>query len=216
MARRTIFQITLAGMILASAGSLTACSTLDGPTAFSQKKVEVVEETFRAEFDTAKLDASGLSQIADHYSNHGEGPVDIIVTYNPKATGNTAMRASDNAARIAAMLRKAGVKNVNTEILPIHQSETSMTIVSYLSYRAQAPEGCLLLETLDDSRNENFRKYQLGCSSESFIAQQVARPADLLGRANTEEAGARKHANTLDVYKAISDVSTDIETESSQ
>ena len=148
MARRTILQITLAGMLLASAGSLTACSTLDGPTALSQKKVEVVEETFRAEFETATLDAAGLSQLAEHYSNHGEGPADIVVTYNPKVAGNSAMKASDNVARIAAALRKQGVKNIKTEILPIHQSETSMTHISYVSYRAQAPRK--LVKELDE------------------------------------------------------------------
>ncbi|PJB71909.1 MAG: hypothetical protein CO093_04110 [Alphaproteobacteria bacterium CG_4_9_14_3_um_filter_47_13] len=179
-----------------------ASCTLDSPTYLSQKKVEVVETTQQFEMETAKLDNAALKQIAAHYAGHGDGAVDVTVTYNPKAADNSAMMASNQAARIASALRAQEIGTVRTEILPVYESGSSMAYLTYKAYRAQAPEGCNNLEQIDDSAHENFRDYKLGCSTESYIAQQIARPADLLGRANTsEEADARKRANAIEAYK---------------
>lgn len=214
MARRNIISIAFAGLLLSAATQLTACS-MDSPTFFSQKRVEVVEETYSGEFETAAVDKAILEGIGRHYLFHGEGPVNVVVTYNPKGkSGNTAMNASDAAARIASALHKHDIKDVKTDILPIHESDKSMTSIEYMMLRAQAPTGCSLMEDVDDSRNENYRDYQLGCSTESFIAQQVAKPKDLLGRVSAEEPDARIQANTVELYKGGADLSTEVESES--
>ncbi len=186
-----------AGLVLL----LPACS-MDVPTTLTHNKAQVIEEMYRAETATAELDNEKLKWVASDYRDKGAGPISVTVTYNPKSKDNTASRASGNAARIAAVLRKEGRTEVNTEILPIHNSDSSKTLLNYVSYRAEPPKGCNNFEDIDDTVHEDYRKYELGCSTESYLAQQVARPADLLGRgAVREELGARKHANNLEGYK---------------
>ena len=204
MTRADTFKMSrflLAGFFLAGLFSVTGC-TLDAPTYMSQKKVEVTTRQERIEQETATLDDPALRQIAAYYADHGDGPVDIVVTYNPQSRDNTARHATDSAAHMASVLHKEGVRDVKTDILPIHASDKSVTYVKYMSYEAQAPEGCVGMEDINDIAHENYRDYQLGCSTETYLAKQIAKPKDLLGRTEvTEETDARKRANAVEAYK---------------
>ncbi|MCB9990822.1 MAG: hypothetical protein H6867_05515 [Rhodospirillales bacterium] len=201
MMNRKITQIALAGLMLGAVAVLPACS-LDSPTFYAQKKVEVVEDTRHIEAETSSLDAAALKAIAYEYDDHGEGALEVVVTYNPTSKSNTAMKASDNAARIAQGLRDNGVRNVKTEILPIHDDKPSLTQMSYTSFTAQAPEGCGDLDKIDDSSHENYRDYGLGCSTETYIARQIVRPKDLLGRDDiVDEEDGRKRGLVVESFK---------------
>lgn len=182
--------------------SLTAGCTLDSPTYYAQKKVEIVAQEQHYEMDAKKLDRQAARRIAADYARYGDGSVKITVTYDPKDSGNTAMMATDSAARIASLLRAEGVNAVESEILPVSGAGASTVLLSYDGYVARAPEGCDDFATIDDTAHENYRDYELGCSTETYIARQIARPKDLLGRdAITEETDARKRANAVEGYK---------------
>lgn len=199
---RKITNIIFGGIVIAAATSLSACS-LDAPSFATQKKVEVVQDVYQMELETAKLDETVLHGVAEHYLDQGAGPVAVTVTYDPASRGNTAMKATDNAARIASALRHLHVADVSTEILPVHGQDTSLALLSFTSYTARAPEDCGQMEAVDDTRLENYRDYELGCSMAGYFAQQVARPRDLLGGDEvTGEASARKRANVVEDYKA--------------
>lgn len=190
------------GMLIIAAIALSGCS-FDSPTFYSQKKVEVSEEVRHIEAETTQLDKATLSAIATDYLEQGDGPLDIVVTYNPSARGNSAMMASDNAARISQTLGHMNVNNVNIEILPIHHASVSKTLISYTAYTAHAPQGCTDFAMIDDSAHENFRPYELGCSTETYLARQIARPQDLLGRDGDEGVeDGRKRANVVEAYKS--------------
>lgn len=209
--RRITMTLFLAGCVSAAGLSLGGCS-MDMPTALSQKPAEVVQETKRIELNASEVDDQVLAGIAQDYLYSGDGPVDLTVTYNPASKTNTAMMASDNVARMAAALKRNKVPVVRTDILPVSGAETSLALFRFAGYRAQMPSGCTNFEDIDDKVHENFRAYQLGCSTESYIAQQVARPRDLLGRGDIqEETGARKHANNIEAYKWGANLLDDVE-----
>ena len=200
-AKHRIKQVVFAGVAVFAVFSLSACS-LDSPTNLSQKKVEVIEDIRHIEAETSSFDDETLKAIAYHYNDHGEGNIDVVVTYNPASKSNTAMKATDNAAHISAILRSHQVGHVKTEILPVHDDGASMTLMSYTTYRAQAPSGCGDMDGIDDSSHENYRDYGLGCSTETYIARQVARPKDLLGRDGiVEEDDGRKRALVVEAFK---------------
>lgn len=194
-------QFCFAGMMAVAAGSLAACS-MSAPTFMSRKKIEVVEDVRHLNMETARLDKAALSDIAGEYLDHGDGPVHVTVTYDPAVRGNTAMMATDNAARISSSLRRLNVGDVEAEILPVHGQAASTTLISYTNYTARAPGGCANFDTLDDNDPGNYRDYELGCSTETYIARQVARPQDLLGREGNENLeDGRKWGNVVEYHK---------------
>ncbi len=198
---RKITQVCFAGMLVMAAGSLSACS-MDSPTFMAQKHVEVVEDVKHIEVETAQLDEETITAIGAEYLRRGDGPIDIVVTYNPAARGNTAMMATDNAARITSVLGRMNVRDVKTQILPIRDAEASQTLLSYTAYTARAPQGCGDMELVDDAAHENYREYGLGCSTETYLARQISRPQDLLGRDDVEVVeDGRKRANVVEAYK---------------
>lgn len=199
MIGKKLTQVLAAGILAVSGASLTGCS-LDTPTAFTQKKVEVIEDT-RVLEETAILDEDALRVIADQYMSSGHGPIDITVTYNPASKTNTARKASEQAARVAQILKRNSVTDVETEILPVHNDQ-SLTVISYTYYTAQAPSGCGFLENISDEDLQDYKDYRIGCSTETYLAQQIARPKDLVGENEIEEdLDGRKQANVLGAYK---------------
>lgn len=206
--------LTIIALML-MAGPLAACA-LDRPTWINQDKLEVVEDLYRAELATAAVDRKTIGDMANHYRRYGSGPVQVLVTYNPKNANNSAMQATDSAARIAAALAREGVKDVRTEILPVHESDFSQTHVSYISYRAQPSENCVHEGDISDDGMENFRDYSLGCSFDSYVAQQVYRPSDLLGRQGNVETDAKKQLNNVEAYRWGTSLSGDVEADDTQ
>lgn len=183
---------------------MAACS-MDHPTFVNQGKMTVEEKPYHTELSTADLNDKAGSAVASDYSYKGTGPLKVTVTYNPKSRYyNTAMKATNAAADFARMLKKNGVEDIQTDILPVHNSETSMTYISYTRYSASPAEGCgETIDEIDDYQKDAYRSYKLGCSVQTYMAQQMAKPADLLGRSDVhEETGARKHANNIEGYKS--------------
>lgn len=195
--RKKILSVTAGGFVLAAAVTLGGC-TLDSPTTFSQKRAEVVAQPFHYEFETALVDTAALETIGRAYHRYGAGPLDLTVTYNPSAArGNTAMTATENAARIARVLARMGAETVRTDIMPVMGAEISMAHFDFSGTVARAPEGCTTFEDVDDSAHENYRDYVLGCGTETYVARQISQPSDLLGRAETDTEDGRRLGNVI-------------------
>jgi len=192
-----ILSLTMSGLMLAAIPMLSACS-METPTALSQKKVEVLEKSFHSEIETAAVDDAVMERISSSYKDSGRGVVAVMVTYNPAGhDGNTAMKATENAARIARGLGRHGIGQVETEVMPVVDSEKSFTHFNYSGYVAQAPEDCDVFEDIDDSVKESYRDYRLGCTTEAYVARQIARPADLLGQGGMDDADGRRLGNVI-------------------
>lgn len=179
---------------------LSACA-LDTPTQISKAPITVSQEMHSVSYDTVDVKQATLEGLRDHYLANGDGTIKVLVTYDPRSTKNTAMNASNNAGQIAQAMKKMGAKDVKTEILPVKDSgDTSETVFSYDAYAAHAPENCEFMGGIEGTDVAITDEYMFGCSRDMLLARQIANPQDLLGRAGTDTATARRHANWIPSY----------------
>ena len=195
--KRTALMACSCGVLLASA----AC-TLDHPTYYNKGQIEVREQRFAQEYVARTLNDSTIASMAQEYYKAGSGDLNVTVSYDPQSKTHTARNAAQLAADIASAFGRNGVSYVKTDILPVLNSGESMAYISFNYLEAHAPENCGRLDTMDDSAHENFREYELGCTTDTFLAQQVANPADLLGRAVSQDSIGRRDTNIVDAHKA--------------
>lgn len=195
--KRSGLMVLGCGLLLA----ITAC-TLDGPTNYTQNEIEIHEKHFSQSYAVSSLNEATLQGIAQDYYKAGEGGIDITVTYDPRSKSYTARRAAETAGNIVQVLNKGGVKHVRTDILPLKDSNQSTAHISYDYLEALPPEGCRRLDEIEDSAVENYKDYELGCSTDIFLARQVAKPGDLLGRAESQDSIGRRQTNIVDGHKA--------------
>lgn len=186
------------------AAPLTACSTdMYAPGSLNENRVQVQEQGFSENMMLDDVNDAYIQALARHYTKHGGGGMDLTVTYDPKSYRNTAMKASQSAARLVSALRDQGVSDVKTNILPVQeQGDDAHVLISYESYTARAPDGCTSMPGLDNSVVEYSKDYKLGCGVEMMMAKQVARPRDLMGQENTNTTSeGRSASNIVEVYR---------------
>ena len=192
-----------AGLLLASAVSvlyLTSCA-LDTPTDINKAPITVSKETYRVSYSADKVGDADILALRDHYLKRGEGPVNVLVTYNPRSKENTAMNASNKAGKIKMAMKKMGATDVNVEILPVKDSgDTSKVEFSYDIYEAHAPEGCDLMGGIEGTETGITSDYAFGCSQDILLARQISNPQDLLGRTASHETYARRQVNWIPSY----------------
>jgi type IV pilus biogenesis protein CpaD/CtpE len=176
---------------------LSACA-MDSPTTFNQKRAIVTEQVYLQEFREGELTPQTINEIARKYDKHGDGPTQVTVTYNPNDK-NGARAAMSQASQIAAAFEKAAMRDVHTDILPVHKIAHSTTLVRFNSFTASRPQNCpQTMAEIDDSSHWNYKDYNLGCSVESHLAAQVANPKDLTGRSGMDDAPARRLVNVIE------------------
>lgn len=185
---------------------IAVCLLLSGclaePTKLSQNKVQVQQEKFTDNVAVASLNDAAIKGLADHYRRHGDGPLDLTVTYDPKSKSSGAMRASDEAARLAGSMRGYGINNVRANIVPVHNSGGDMrALMSYMAYDALAPKDCSLMAGVDNRDISVEEDYKLGCSTETLFARQIARPKDLKGQGSGDTTDGRRSANIVEGYR---------------
>src|SRR5688572_7926413 len=122
--------------------SLCSCEMYQAPYT-SPNRMQVVEGDFFEQVAVAQASESYLQEIAAGYERHGNGPMDVTVTYDPSSKSNTAMRAGNAASRIGNTLHRNGVHDVNVSTMPVHaQGNASDVLIAYNSYVAQGPKDC--------------------------------------------------------------------------
>lgn len=189
--------------MLAAVLLLGACDAVvyNIPTEVNQERAEVYRDQVDFEVKTSALGAGHIQNMAKEYWRYGQSPMHVTVTYDPESRANTARNASEQAARIAGALRQQGVKSLDVDTMPVRGlGEESTTLVSYGRLKARAPKGCDATLDMDFVTFEQMDDYKLGCSIESHLAKQVARPKDLLGEDAMDSAEGRYSANNLETY----------------
>ncbi|MCB9965487.1 MAG: hypothetical protein H6855_05350 [Rhodospirillales bacterium] len=198
-------QGLMAGLGLLCLG-LAGCSQ-DHPGNMSLKRVEVHQAQFTDEIGETELTADKISRIASHYERYGgTTPLSLTVQYDPTSPSNTAMNASQQAARIAGKLRKAGVQDVKTEILPVRDlGEEAHILVAYDEFSAVAPD-CGQMPGMDNTKTDwkAVEEYGFGCSIETTISKQIARPRDLLGHEDgfSTDYDGRRVTNIIENHRS--------------
>lgn len=192
-------------VLIALAMVLTGCELYE-PSNVSTNKIRVEEEKISETVAVADLNDAALDRLSNHYRKHGDGPLELTVTYDPKSRNNGAMRANDEVARLSRELRMNGINNVEVGILPVNGAGNDMDVlVAYRSYNALAPEGCDVL--LSDDRGferDAYKDYKLGCTKDTLFARQVARPKDLRGTAPSGDptSDGRRSSNVIEGYRS--------------
>lgn len=185
--------------------ALMGCeSIVHEPTHLSQNKIQVSEEKVFENLAVADLDDGAIAGLAKHYTRYGDGQMDISVTYDPKSSAHTAMWASGEAARITEAFRANGVSYVVANIIPVNgQDADARALISYRSYSAHPPEDCEVMPGLTHHNIDVDEDYKIGCSVNTLISKQIARPKDLRGRSDDAlSSDGRRAGNVLDAYRA--------------
>ncbi len=203
--KNTKLTLTLPYTILAIVAIcmfLTACDLHEEATV-SREKMRLQETAFSEKVSTATMDEAALVAVARRYEKHGEGPLSLTVSYDPQSRTATAMHATDEVARMATVLRKRGVRHVETSIMPVKNSGSNMQVlINYASFDALGPEGCdKMLNGVDGRIDEFDEDYTLGCTKDTLFAKQIARPGDLGGRRIAPTTDGRRVANSTETYR---------------
>lgn len=185
-----------------SAGLLTACAPQSTPSMMNTSRVEMVRQTAIEEIPATKVDDVALTLLADDYRRYGNGPMDLAMIYDPKSKIYTAMHARNQLREIEAGLKERGIRAVQTRTVSVEKGQPSL-LISYDSVKAQAPTDCHTMPGIDDYQTtRDIAQYRFGCSTESLLARQIARPSDLMGRAaNNEPSDGRRASNVIDEYR---------------
>ena len=169
----------------------------------STSKLQLEEDVFQEDVAVEQMDDAYIASLAQHYAQQGDGAVELTVTYDPKSKTKTAMHAGQHIARISKAFRKNGVENVNTMILPVKgQGDNSRAIVSYSSYELTVPDDCTMMSGYSDRNVDPQEDYKLGCTRDSILAKQIARPKDMGGQTKDwKTSDGRRAANIVDRYR---------------
>jgi type IV pilus biogenesis protein CpaD/CtpE len=181
------------GLVLMAVGvaGLSGCS-VNSETWVNQDRVEVHQDHFTDTFDTASLTDEKLRAVGVQYYRFGNGPMDVVVSYDPKSRTNTAGLATRNKSRIEQALSLSGVRDLNIRTVASPGSgDVSKTVVTFPALTAMAPSSCGTIPGYDSApgvpeSGDMAAPYRYGCTVETLMAKQVSRPGDLLGRPGFE------------------------------
>jgi len=197
---KKIFKISLLLVLVSTTPLLGACSRTYEPGTVTPKRVQVEEDSRFEQYSLSELDDRAIDALALDYNRQGSSAMDMTVTYDPKSRTNTAMKATHEAARLSKALASRGV-SIKSNILPVAESGEIGVLVSYGGYNALAPD-CELMSGIEDRDHRTDLDYKMGCSVETMIARQVARPNDLLGRApSSVYKDGRGISNQIEGYR---------------
>jgi pilus biogenesis lipoprotein CpaD len=196
-------RTALLGCAVVLATGLGACSMQTDTDMPQYKKVRLERGPSEHAVPVAALDAAALEVFAKEYNSLGDGPLELTVTYDPRSRTNTAMNATEHAARIARELRYHGVTDIRTSILPVNaQGDSAEALMRYEAVTAHAPEGCDYMGGLDGKDTMPQNDYVYGCSTQMLLARQIARPKDLAGRDDLADRDGRRTAPSVETYRS--------------
>ena len=201
MRRQHIF---LTALLSASMGLMSACMDMSEPTSFNQERIVVEQDTFSRTMKTSAFDESYAYDIWNHYRRYGNSPVHLTVAYNPNNQNNASMDASVELARITAMLRKEGVRDISGDIMPVQDRDVphARVLISYKTAHARGPDCEHQLPGLESNNPYPNSDYKIGCSMDGLLAKQVSRSADLMGREELDPADSRRQSAIIDRYRS--------------
>ncbi len=181
--------------------ALSSCTMYDEGN-LTQNRAQVQHQIHTEKMAVSDMNDGAAEAVAQHYTRHGSGPAAVVVTYDPKAKDITAMKATEEAARIGSAMRRYGMRDIDTRIMPAHAEASGLVLVSYSSYTAHPPKDCGLLSGLNGEQVRYQEDYKLGCSIETMFARQVARPKDLFGQDMDDlSMDGRVVSNAVEVYR---------------
>ncbi len=186
-------------ILLLMVSGLNAC-TQNTPSMMNTSPVQVSQTTLMEQIPLNNLNDQIIEALAHHYNQNGVSDLDLTMTYNPTSSSFTAMNAVHELGHIKAALQKKNITNVMTQTLAVSNGSPSL-IISYDVMQAAAPHDCTSMPGLErDDTTRFLGDYKFGCSIETMLSKQIARPSDLQGNAGLGQRDGRRDAVILDPY----------------
>lgn len=175
-----------------------------------EKRAEVHQSLFAKRFKADEIDNDAIGELAKHYRRHGEGALNVLVTYKPEKNANKAYEASKKGSNIVKRIRAHGIETVNLDVARVEKEEkldAFETLIHYKQLHAKGPSDCKPMSVLTNAKpaynREDVRNYKLGCTIETMLARQVIRPGDLLGKSPISRTlhSGRRAGNIINRYE---------------
>lgn len=187
--KNKIFSLSVVSVLM-----LGACAPLHSPSSMNSNRVELTREMVVEQVPMTAVTENKLNVLANDYASNATGPLDLTLTYDPRSSSYTAMSALNDLKDIKMALHKKGIEKINTQTLAVTNAKP-LLMVNYDTISAQGPTNCDQMPGLNDNETGRFIEgYKFGCSTETLIAQQIARPTDLEGNAEMSERSGRRAA----------------------
>lgn len=183
--------------------ALSACE-MTSPSYVSTSPIEIRHDRYSETVPVDTVDQDFVRMIGEHYDRFGQGPVDVTVTY---ASGKAGGSAQKQANHIVDMLRRQGIDDVHASTLPVgDDTQINMAMINYNQVTAHAPRGCgphpaSTRDGLVSSEDGKFEDYRFGCGVDTYIAEQIVRPKELLGDATVDGASGERASTRLKDYR---------------
>lgn len=181
--------------------ALSAC-TQSTPTMMNTAQIELSRETSFEQIPLNAINDVNIAALAGQYRQYGSGILDLTMTYDPKSSVFTAMKAAQELKEVQTLLKKKGVFNLAAQTLAVPDGKPSL-MVSFDTVQARAPSDCGTMPGLNNNETGRFLgNYKFGCGVETMLAKQIARPADLEGNADMGARPARRDGIVTEEYSA--------------
>jgi pilus biogenesis lipoprotein CpaD len=202
--QRLFAKYDLPLMMLALVAVALAGCDMQSPSQISNSPIRITSEDYHETLPVASFDDEMATAIGKHFKTQGQGPVDVLVVYDPKSNDK---KATNEARRVAALLEKHGVGPVVTSTLPVNEAPTGYQLMlSYKQLKALPPADCGQhpadnRSSITGNQNGVYESYRYGCGIDTYVAQQVVRPRDLLGSDRIGPSDGSRYGNILKDYR---------------
>lgn len=172
-------------------------------TYMTPNRIQIEERQFEDTRKVSEASDAYLDAIANNYTAKGVGAVDLTVSYDPFTGKRSADNASAAANKIAERLEERGLRGARVSIKPVTgMGSASDVTIAYTAVNALPPKDCALMDGIESTTSEPDPTYKLGCSVDTFLVEQVARPKDLAGRVSDDTTSdGRRAANMVEMYR---------------
>lgn len=188
-------------MVMVGCAVLGACKQRT-PSMMNTERVELSTQTGIDQVPVAQANDGYLSALAGQYGRYGEGPINLIVSYDPASKSYNSTKAINDLAMLSGKLARKGLNNVVTSTQPMTGQSQPMLMVSYDMVTAQGPSNCGNMQGLyDNTTTPDINGYRFGCGVEQMVARQISRPADLRGRGTVDTGDGRRATNVTESYR---------------
>lgn len=180
----------------------------------NKNKIQVEEERFYEKIPVNAFTLGKIDQVSKYYTRYGDGKAVLTITYDPKSSTYTPLKASGDMAKFVKRMRDNGVKNIDSSLLPV-QEDAENVLISFTAYKAEAPKDCYNMPGVDTSIVERDPDYRLGCTVDTLFARQVSRPKDLKGQDEVDKTvDGRRVGNAIHFYYRDGEPNESLEGES--
>lgn len=180
---------------------LSACDVTT-PSMVHTGEIQVKDVMKTATVDPAQINFESVEIIAKDYAMNGEGPMRLVIPYQP---GNPLEKVAAEAegARYQRAFAAKGVKDFRISYTAT-VGPKAMAVISYMALAAEPPRNCHHIPGYygADAMKDVAGKRDIGCEIKSAQAHMIARPADLLGMPGVPQDDSRRQGAVVEKYKA--------------